>query len=198
MQDYDKAIEYFDSALTMNTSSKEEITQINLHLLNIYTKKGDFKSAGQYAALVTTNIAKVSYIHTIKEIYSSLADYYYQKGNYKQALLYRDLEIATKEQIEQQTDAPALLEADKNFYLVKNKREAEKFRTDVLFVFIIGVSAFCILLAFFLLVWRRHKKDQAEIQFYGHKYDELRQVLYNHTDEYPKIEAEIKSMLEDE
>ena len=108
------------------------------------------------------------------------------------------MEKNTQGQIERQRDAPALLEADKNFYMVQMDREAQAFRTDALFILILVISVFCILLVFFLFVWRRHKKDQAEIQFYGDKYEIMRQALYAHIDEYPKIEAEIKSMLEDD
>ena len=51
---------------------------------------------------------------------------------------------------------------------------------------------------FFLMVCRTHKKDQAEIQAHVDRYEELRIVLFARCDEYPKIQAEIKSMLEDE
>ena len=118
-------------------------------------------------------------------------------GDYKKALEHSKMERATQGQIERQRDAPALLGADKNFYIGQMDREAQAFRTDALFILILVISVFCILLVFFLLVWTRHKKDRAEIQFYGDKYNELRQILYDKTDEYPKIEAEIKSMLED-
>lgn len=49
-----------------------------------------------------------------------------------------------------------------------------------------------------LMACRTHKKDQAEIQAHVDRYEELRIVLFARWDEYPKIEAEIKSMLEDE
>ena len=130
--------------------------------------------------------------------FSTLGDYYQLTGGYKQALEYRNLEIATQGQIKQQKDAPALLEADKNFYLVQKDREILELRSDVVFFLIIGAIVFGILLTFALFVWRNHKKNQAEIKFYAEKYDELREVLYAHINEYPKIEAEIKSMLEDD
>lgn len=198
MQDYDKSIEYFDSALAMGSSSDTEVRQIHLYLLNAYNKKNDTLKSKQYANLVIADLPEVTYIHTVKEMYSSLADYYSQTGDYKQALHYRDLEKSTKEQIDQETDAPALLLADKNFYIDQKEKEAQIFRSNAIFVFLIGASAFCILLVFFLFVWRRHKKDQADILFYGDKYDIMRQALYAHIDEYPRIEAEIKSMLEDD
>lgn len=201
MNEYDKSIEYFESALRLDVKDqvdKLETQKIYLFLLNIYTKKEELKFAKQYAYLVISSLPEVNYIHTVKEMYSSLADYYSQTGDYKQALHYRDLEKSTKEQIDQETDAPALLLADKNFYIDQKDREAQIFRSNVFFIFIIGASAFCILFVFFLFIWRRHKKDRDDILFYGNKYNELRQVLYEKTDEYPKIEAEIKAMLEED
>lgn len=176
-----------------------ETPKIHLYLLNIYNKKGNLKLAKQYSELVTASLDKVaSKSTTVIEIYAALGDYYQLTGGYKQALEYRNLEIATQGQIEQQKDAPALLEADKNFHLVQKDREILELRSDVFFFLIIGAIVFGILLTFALFVWRNHKKNQAEIKFYDEKYDELREVLYAHIDKYPKIEAEIKSMLEDD
>ena len=42
------------------------------------------------------------------------------------------------------------------------------------------------------------KKDKAEVQEHVDRYDELRIVLFARCDEYPKIEAEIKLMLEED
>lgn len=198
MGEYDKGIEYFQSALAMNITDELDKHKIYIFLLNSYRKKNDLQSAKQYADLIIAVLSKVSYNYTIKGMSSALAGYYEQTGDYKQAFEYSRLEKLTKEQIEHETNVPALLEADKNFYLGQKDKESEEFRSNVLFVFIIVASTFCILLLFFLFVWRKHKKDQAEIQFYEDKYNELRQVLYDKTDEYPKIEAEIKAMLEDD
>ncbi|QIK54259.1 tetratricopeptide repeat protein [Dysgonomonas sp. HDW5B] len=197
MGQYDKAIDNFRSALAMNVSDESEKNKMYIFLLHSYNKKNDLKSAKKYADLIISALPEVSNTYTVKGMSSALTDYFEQIGDYKKALEYSKLEKATQGKIDKQRDAPALLEADKNFYLGQMDREAQAFRADALFILILAISAFCILLVFFLLVWRRHKKDQAEIQFYGHKYDELRQILYKHTDEYPKIEAEIKSMLED-
>ena len=54
------------------------------------------------------------------------------------------------------------------------------------------------MLFFILMAHRTHKKDLAEIQAHVDKYDELRIELFAKCDEYPKIEAEIKSMLEED
>lgn len=72
-----------------------------------------------------------------------------------------------------------------------------EFRSKMYLLMVTVVCAFVIMLLFILMAHRTHKKDQAEIQAHVDKYDELRIVLFARCDEYPKIEAEIKSMLED-
>lgn len=196
-REYEKAIEYYQSALSMGIMGEVQIQKINLIFLKIYNEIKDLSKAKQYADLIVLDLPKVSNKYTIKEMQDALSEYYENIGDYKQALAYSKLEKATQGQIEQQKNAPALLEADKSFYIDQKEKEAQIFRSNAIFVFLIGASAFCILFVFFLFVWRRHKKDQADIQFYGDKYDIMRQALYAHIDEYPKIEAEIKSMLED-
>lgn len=199
-QDYEKAILYFQSALAINIS--DEVDQLetqksHLYLLNIYNKKKDLETAKQYADLVIASLPKVTYKHTIKEMYAALADYYQQLGNYKQALEYRDLEKATKEQIEEEGIPEALFEADKNVYLVQKDREILELRSDVVFFLIIGVVVFGIILAFVLFLWKDHKKNQAEIRACADKYEMLEGMLHSMSDHYPRVEAEIKSMMDD-
>lgn len=128
----------------------------------------------------------------------SSADYFEQTGDYKKALEYSKLEKTTQRQIEWQRDVPALFEADKNFYLGQMDSQAMEFSSRMYLLMVAGASAFLIMLFFVLMARRTHKRYQAEIQVHVDKYDKLRIVLFARCDEYPKIEAEIKSMLEDE
>ncbi len=73
-----------------------------------------------------------------------------------------------------------------------------EFRSKMYLLMVTGVCAFLIMLFFILMACRIHKKDKAEIQAHVDRHEELRIVLFDRCDEYPKIEAEIKSMLEDE
>ncbi|QIK54047.1 tetratricopeptide repeat protein [Dysgonomonas sp. HDW5B] len=198
MEEYNKAIEYFHTALVMDITNADQIRQINLYLLNTYNKKGDVKSAKQYADLVIADLPEVTYKYTSKEMYAALAEYYKQLGDYKQAFEYSELEKITKEQIAKEADAPALLAADKNYYLVKKEREVQEFKSHINFLLIIGLIVFCVLFAFVLFIWRNHKKDKAEIRECADKYEILRGLIYSMGKEYPQIEAEIKSMLADE
>ncbi len=196
--EYDKSIEYFQSALSMNVTNESDKQKIYIFLLNSRNKKNDLKSAKQDADLIISVLPEVTYNYTIKGMSSALADYLELTGDYKQALEYSKLEKGITEQINQERNAPALLAADKNFYLVKSERESQAFKSDILFILTLVASAFCILLVFFLFVWRNHKKDQAEMKFYEDKFNIMRQALYAHNDEYPKLEAEIRSMLKDD
>lgn len=201
MKDYDKSIEYFQSALSIDVSKEVDLletSKIHLYLLNIYNKKGDVKSAKQYADLVIADLPEVTYKYTSKEMYAALAEYYKQLGDYKQAFQYSEQEKIIKEQIEKEADAPALLAADKNYYLVQKEREVQEFKSHINFLLIIGLIIFCVILAFVLFVWRNRKKDKAQIRECAEKYEILKGLIYSMGKEYPQIEAEIKSMLADE
>lgn len=193
---YDKAIEYFQSALDMNLGKESETRQIYLYLLKIYNKKQDLNFAKQYADLVITNLPEVTYNYTTKEMYAALADYYQQSGEYKKSLEYRNLEKATKEEIEKEADGAALLAADKNFHLSQKDKEVKQFRSHIYLFLMIGGIAFCIVLVFFLFVWRDNKKGKAEIRECADRYNEIKVLLFAMGEKYPKIEAEIKSILE--
>lgn len=198
MGEYERSIEYFHSALAMNTSSETEIAQINLYLLNIYNKKQDNKLAKEYADLVTESLPNVTYKYTIKEIYGALAEYYKQSGDYKQALAYSELEKTTHEQIEKESNAPALLSADKNFHLTQKDREIQQFRSDIYLLLVVGGVIICVILVFIFFVWNDNKRGKAEIRECAERYDEIKALLFAMGDKYPKIEAEIKSMLEND
>ncbi|PXV68992.1 tetratricopeptide repeat protein [Dysgonomonas alginatilytica] len=195
--EYQKAIEYFQSSLDMDITSVEQIRQINLYLLNTYNKKQDIKAAKQYADFVIKNLPEVTYTYTVKEMYAALSEYYRQSGDYKQALQYSDLEKVTKEQIEKETNAPALLEADKDFYLAQKDKEAGQLYTHIFLYLSIGAILFFIVLIFVFFVWKNHKKDKEEIRLHVEKYEILRGMLHSVNRRYPNIEAEIKAMLED-
>lgn len=197
MEEYDKAIEYFHSALNMDFSDEIEIRKAYLYLLNIYNKKQDPKSAKEYVDLVIASLPEVTYNYTLKEMYAALAEYYKQLGDYKQALNYSELERATKDQIEKEANAPALLQADKNFHLAQKEREAAQLRTHFyLYLSIVAIVIFIVLL-FLLFLWKEHKKNKEEIKLHTEKYEIIKGMLHSMNQRYPHIEAEIKSMLED-
>ena len=196
--EYEKAVEYFRSALNMNITGEAQKRKIYLYLLNIYNKKKEPHLAIEYADLVKASLPEVTYKYTVKEMYAALADYYQQSGDYKQALEYRDLEKITKEEIEKEVNAPALLSADKNFHLSQKDREFQELKSEVVFILVVGGVIICIVLVFIFFVWNDNKKGKAEIRECAERYDEIKALLFSMGEKYPKIEAEIKSMLEED
>lgn len=198
MGEYDKAINYFQSILKIDDIDEVRTQKAHLYLLNIYNKKQDNKLAKQYADFVILDLPNVTYKYTIKEIYGALAEYYKQSGDYKQALAYSELEKTTHEQIEKESNAPALLSADKNFHLTQKDREIQQFRSDIYLLLVVGGVIICVILVFIFFVWNDNKRGKAEIRECAERYDEIKALLFAMGDKYPKIEAEIKSMLEND
>lgn len=90
-KDYDKAIEYLESALAIDVGdqvNRLDIQKTHTALLNIYTKIGDLKSAKEYAQIVIDDLSDVKYPYTLKVIYASLDDHFEQMSDYKKALRY--------------------------------------------------------------------------------------------------------------
>lgn len=198
MKDFDKAIDYFKSALDIEATQPNQILKINISLLNIYTDKKDAISAKRY---VDTLLMKLPYLelnYTLKELYSSLSNYYALVGDYKQALYYNELTTTSQIQIEKEESPAKMLSAEKNYSLNLKDRQDLEFKTKVFLFLLVGVGSFFIILFFMFLAWRNHKKDKAEIQFHIDNYNDLRQILLSKNDKYIQIEAEIKSMLEDD
>lgn len=193
---FNKAIEYFQSALAVDVEHEEEVRQVYLYLLNIYNKKQELSLAKQYADLVITSLPQVTYNYTTKEMYGALADYYQELGDYKKSLEYRNLEMGTKEQIQREADAVALLAADKKFHLTQKDQEVKQARSHAYLFLMIGVAVLGIVLSFLFFIWKDNKKGKAEIREYAAKYDEIKMLLLGMGEKYPKIEAEIKSILE--
>lgn len=197
MKDYNKAIEYFQIALAMNEPEESDLFQIHLYLLNIYNKKKNLETAKQYADLVMASLPSVTNLHTIKEMYASLSEYYKQAGDYKEALEYSNLEKVTKDQIEIEADVPAIFQANNNFYLTQKEREAHEFISLVLYIAMLVFVVLVAITLFAIYAYSEHKKDKSEIQIHRDKFSELRKILASLRSDYPQIKAEIKAMQED-
>ncbi len=195
--EYDKAIEYFQSALEMEGTDEDQKNRAYLSLLKIYNLKHDTNSAKKYANSIEEILPEVTYKYTVKEMYASLSEYYQQLGDYKQALYFSDLEKLTQDQIEKEKNIPALMEATNNFNLAQKEREAEEFREIVLWYLAGGVFAFLFLLLLFIYDRRDTKRFKQEIERRTEKYDLVLAWLRAENEKYPKIEAEIKAMMED-
>ncbi|WP_165044865.1 lipopolysaccharide assembly protein LapB [Dysgonomonas sp. ZJ709] len=195
-REYEKAIEYYQSALNMDITGERQIQKINLYLLNIYNEIKDAKSAKQYTDLVMASLPSVTNLHTIKEMYAALSEYYKQAGNFEQALGYSNLEKVTKDQIEKEANAPALLEADKNYYLTQKEIEAQTLREQRLWI-ILGVLIILLIILFFVyLNYRDTQKGKEEIRRFTEKYDILLGALHSKEARFDS-EAELKAILDE-
>lgn len=128
MGKYDEAIKYFRSTLNMQATQETQKRQIYMSLLKIYTIKQDTSGAREYALKIEESLPEVTYIHTTKEMYAALSNYYKLTGNYKQALQYNILNKITIQQIKNEESPAALLNADKTFYLMQKDKKIDKLR----------------------------------------------------------------------
>ena len=83
-----------------------------------------------------------------------------------------------------------------NTYLIQKDREVTLSRPAIHLFIIIGATGFVMLFVFLFFVWRDNKKEKSEICEYAERYDEIKTFLFSEGEKYPKIEAEIKSIVE--
>lgn len=198
MQKYEKAIEYYQLALNIEETTEKQISQINLYLLKIYNIKGDSNSAKEYASRVEESTTKVDYIYTLKEMYSALADYNKQIGDYKQALYYANLENEINQKILEQERPLSLLAADKNFYLDQKDKQIDQLHKHIFLYLSIATVVCLVLLIFSISIFKIHKRDKKEIKLQEEKYRRIKDQLLVMAAEYKDIEAEIEAILDED
>lgn len=198
MQKYEKAIEYYQLALNIEETTEKQISQINLYLLKIYNIKGDSNSAKEYASRVEKSTTKVDYIYTLKEMYSALADYNKQIGDYKQALYYANLENEINQKILEQERPLSLLAADKNFYLDQKDKQIDQLHKHIFLYLSIATVVCLVLLIFSISIFKIHKRDKKEIKLQEEKYRRIKDQLLVMAAEYKDIEAEIEAILDED
>lgn len=198
MQKYEKAIEYYQLALNIEETTEKQISQINLYLLMIYNIKGDSNSAKEYASRVEESTTKVDYIYTLKEMYSALADYNKQIGDYKQALYYANLENEINQKILEQERPLSLLAADKNFYLDQKDKQIDQLHKHIFLYLSIATVVCLVLLIFSISIFKIHKRDKKEIELQEEKYRRIKDQLLVMAAEYKDIEAEIEAILDED
>lgn len=198
MQKYEKAIEYYQLALNIEEITEKQISQINLYLLKIYNIKGDSNSAKEYASKVEESTTKVDYIYTLKEMYSALADYNKQIGDYKQALYYANLENEINQKILEQERPLSLLAADKNFYLDQKDKQIDQLHKHIFLYLSIATVVCLVLLIFSISIFKIHKRDKKEIELQEEKYRRIKDQLLVMAAEYKDIEAEIEAILDED
>lgn len=195
---YQKSINYYVSASEIPTINDENRRQINLHLLNIYNKTGDLNSAKKYVEKIKTDLSKVSYLHTVKEMYEALSNYYKLTGDYKQALFFNDLKCQTIDLIGLKERPLEIMKADAKFRVKQQDRFYEELQFDFYFYITIGTIVFIIIIMFFVITVKQNKREREDIQHQIDRYSRMRRDLASMNDNYTQIEDEIKAMLEDD
>ncbi len=197
MDEYDKAIGYYQSVLSMKATGEDQKKQAYLYLLKIYTIKQDNNLAREYAAKVEASLPEVTYNHTTKEMYAALTNYYKLTGDYKQALHFKELESDTKDRIANEERPAEMIKADSNFRIEQNDKHFGEILSNfhlylwASIIIIVGM-VICI-----VLVRKQSKKDQKELDAQQERYNRYRERLQEMNAHYPDIEAEIKEMLRD-
>ncbi|WP_165043791.1 tetratricopeptide repeat protein [Dysgonomonas sp. ZJ709] len=196
MQEYEKAIEYYLSALNLAATDKENVRKMNVGMLMIYNKKKNTDLAKQYAELTIADLPAITNNYTLKSAYVALSEYYQLTGDYQKAIQYRDLEKISQIQIEDEENAAGLFEADKNFYLTQKDMVAQEFRMFVIQCIIGGLLVLGTILFFVISVYRHNKKDEEEIKGITEKYDLILGMLRS-MNKSDNSGAEIKAILDE-
>lgn len=175
---YDKSIEYLKKALTISDIKDElSIIQIELYLLNNINKQHNVKIAKQYVDFLETNIHKVTYIYTVKEIYAALSEYYSQIDNHSQALYYAMKEKQTNREIEANSRARDLLKINNDFYLSQQLKKSNELKSNLYLYISIIVIVILTLVIFVLSVLKENKKNKIKIQELLENYESLRSKI---------------------
>lgn len=197
MGEYEKAIKYYRSVLDMQATNASQRKQVYLSLLKIYNIKQDSNAAKEYALKVEASLPEVTFIHTTKEMYAALAEYYKMLGDYKQALHFKELESETKDQIAKEERPIEMIQADTKFRIEQKDRQYDRIKSD-LYLYLSFVILFMILTSICaLLAWKQNRKDKNILRLQEEKYNRFRECLKEMNSNYPELEAEIKAMLED-
>lgn len=197
MGEYDRAIAYFRSALSMEATNERQVRKINQLLLKTFNKTNDLSSAKEYALKVETSLPDVTDIHTIKIMYSTLSEYYKLTGNYKQALKYKELEIETAKQIAKEEQPLEMIKADTSFRIEQKDKVYGELLYNFYLYLSISVVILIIILIFVIFTFKQRKKDQETFRLEKEKFNKIKESLEASNRNYPRIEAEIKAMLED-
>lgn len=200
MKDYDKASDYLYNSLRLlpiSDATNRIKTDINLACLYIYTSQPD--SVQYYIKLSEKELAEIKDNILLWYLYNSLLDSFKQKGDYKQALYYKELGDSAKNLITKKERPLLLLKADKDFHLEQKDKQVDQSRGDTCIYFFVIIVVCISLLIFAVCVIRVHRKDKEEINLQAEKYRKIKDQLRGMSaDEYKNLEAEIAAMLDDE
>ena len=193
--DYQKSIEYLESALLLKDFTTEfGLGQMWLSFLNVYNKMHDKASAKPYVELVEASLNTISYPYTLKEMYAALSEYYQQMGDSEESLYYAEKEKIEKEFIKINNRSEDLLQADKNFSLELQKEHDEYFKSSIYLFLTILLVAILVLATFALRIYCKNRRSSQEIKKGIEEYNTLRKRILNKGDGFFSTNQDVENL----
>lgn len=191
------AAKYFHTSLAQTRSAADSL-RVYLNLSKLYTQTEQSDSAKYYSGMVTKRLSEIKDNHLLANIYGSLQESSKQQQDFPEALRYSELRKIVTDKIHDEEKSFELLVTDKNFSLIQKDKEIALYRYQLYFWFILSGVALVSLTLLFVLIVKLHRKHMKEIDLQKEKYRHLKEQLFSMSKEQSELEAEIKSMLDEE
>ncbi|MBF0577403.1 tetratricopeptide repeat protein [Dysgonomonas sp. GY617] len=193
---YKEASEKLHTSLGKVTSTVDSL-RIYLNLSILHNRTGGLDSAQFYGNLITIRLNEISNKYVLRSVYGALKETYKMQRNYAEALRYTDLHSKTNQEIHNEEQSLELLVADKNFGLNQKEKQHAIYIGQVRYWLIVGGGLLLSLLILFVFSFRLNKKHKKEYSLQVEKYDHLKYRLTKMSYDTDKLEAELKSILDD-
>lgn len=155
MGKYDEAAQYYNKAL-IGASSKDSI-KIELSYSKLYNIENKPEQAKKHIDIITNKIANIKDYYTLQIIYTSLADYYKQTGDYQKAIHYIDQRRMASLRIKEQSQALSIVKAKQEDVIEKQDIKINKLHEKIIVCVIIIVL---ITILFIRIIWFMVKSDK--------------------------------------
>jgi two-component sensor histidine kinase/glutaredoxin-related protein len=167
-KDWKKAMLYLDSGyMFMDKKDSVDLFDYYGNKASLYKELNNFVAADNYADTALLVAKKTKHALTLAQIYKLISEIAQQKGNYKKAIEYANLERGITDSINNVKRTEAVAELEKKYNQAKNEntiKDLDKMKQLYLFLAIAGLLA-AIAIAFFLRQQQlKHKKNILETE----------------------------------
>lgn len=194
---YDKAQDYLVKALEQSDNAEDSL-KIYLNLSLLYNKTNQLELAKHYNDLIQSRLPNIKDNHILESLYGALADYNRQKGDYKEALHYRDLQANANLEITKQNNAEELFAAEKRYEFFLEKKETSNLRMrSYLYV---SISVFLVILIVSITYFRsrhtrlKHNKEKELLEKKLENYEFVQNVYTDIINQWTKLERQAKAL----
>lgn len=198
MNKYEKAENYLQNALNKSVNIEDSLKiYLNLSLL-FYNKTNQLELAKHYNDLMQSRLPEIKDNHILESLYGALADYNRQKGDYKEALHYRDLQADVNLEIAKQNKAEELFAAEKRYEFFLEKKEASNLRMRSYLY--ISISVFLAILIVSITYFRsrharlKHNKEKELLEQKLENYEFVQNVYTDIINQWTKLERQAKAL----